>query len=1049
MSSETRLNNTIKRALNEKRDELDLSQFDTGGNLEWDPYTDGMRVSDTFIFSIPNYVFELTSLKRLNISNNDIEVVPVEIGYLTELEEINLSGNQLRELPKEFKNLKKLKKLLITKNKFRDLPSVIGELESLEILDMSNNLLSNLPSQIEHLKNLLYLNVSNNRIADISIEIAGMSKLKALYLSNNKLVDLPPAILNLKSLTALYLSGNLLETLPNDLNALEQLEILDISYNKLNALPSELSNLRCLKSLMLSFNQLQHFPIQIGNLNNLIFLDISYNLIKSLPDDLFRLDKLKFLNACGNRIAEIPSSIGKLKSIKYLLLGDTSWAVRNIEDIENKSLELSPSDRQRIQHNQIETIPKEIGELKKLEHLDLGGNRIRILPPEIKQLQSLGWIDLKENRLLIPPEIIRFNDPVIIFNYYFEKVNTESRPLHESKLLVVGQGSVGKTSLVKRLLGNQFNPNENKTEGIHINNWSVIVNRETFSQNIWDFGGQEIMHATHQFFLTKRSLYLLVLDSRLTQEENRVEYWLKIIQSFGGDSPVIIVGNKTDQHPLDIDRRGLMNKYSNIKEIVEVSCVTGEGVRNLQATIAREVAHLSHIHDRLPLRWFNVKKRLEKMEQDYIPYADYISLCQEEKIIDELSQQTLIGFLHDLGIVINFRDDPRLEDTNILNPQWVTNGVYKMLNAHALFQNQGKLTIDMLNDILNIPEYPRNKHLFIVDMMRKFELCYDIEPSQIFLVPDLLPKDEPFTGEWDGSLAFQYYYNVLPSSIISRFIVRMNTFVHKTVWRSGVVLKSGGNTALVKADTEDRKIFIWVNGDEPTRRDFLSVIRAEFAAIHKTIVKIEAREKVPVPGYSSVVVDYEHLLKLERKGVAEFIPEGLDDPVSVRQLLDGVAAPDARQDTSMDFRRIERESARASSNPNPATQQKAEVAAVDVFLSYAIADKDEARMVFDILMKEEKTAFLAERSIEAGDFWEDRIKEALKNCRYFWILVTPNSLHSEWVITEWATAWSLDKKIVPILFRCKPEDLPKRLQSYQCVDFHQIEKAVRSIQKVN
>ena len=41
------------------------------------------------------------------------------------------------------------------------------------------------------------------------------------------------------------------------------------------------------------------------------------------------------------------------------------------------------------------------------------------------------------------------------------------------------------------------------------------------------------MHATHQFFLTKRSLYLLVLDSRLTQEENRVEYWLKIIQSFG------------------------------------------------------------------------------------------------------------------------------------------------------------------------------------------------------------------------------------------------------------------------------------------------------------------------------------------------------------------------------------------------------------------------------------------------------------------------------------------------------------------------------------
>jgi len=123
--------------------------------------------------------------------------------------------------------------------------------------------------------------------------------------------------------------------------------------------------------------------------------------------------------------------------------------------------------------------------------------------------------------------------------------------------------------------------------------------------------------------------------------------------------------------------------------------------------------------------------------------------------------------------------------------------------------------------------------------------------------------------------------------------------------------------------------------------------------------------------------------------------------------------------------------------------------AVDVFLSSAVADKDEAKIILDTLEKEERTVFWAEKNIDAGDNWEKGIKEALRNCRNFWILVTPNSLHSEWVITEWATAWALDKKIVPILFRCRPEDLPKRLQSYQCVDFHQIEKAVRSIQKVN
>ena len=440
-----------------------------------------------------------------------------------------------------------------------------------------------------------------------------------------------------------------------------------------------------------------------------------------------------------------------------------------------------------------------------------------------------------------------------------------------------------------------FDSGELKTEGIAINHLTIdckpsvrekhspltadsqseIENQQSKVQlNIWDFGGQEIMHATHQFFLTKRSLYLLVLDARLTQEENRVEYWLKIIQSFGGDAPVLIAGNKTDQHPLDIDRTGLQKKYPNIVGILETSAATGNGIDALRVAIAEQVNILPHVRDLLPEKWFTIKTRLEEIgkAQNFITHDAYLNLCAEYDVQDETSQHTLIGFLHDLGIVLHFQDDPRLEALGILNPQWVTNGVYKILNSHALFQNKGELTISILNSILNTAEYPSGKRLFIVDMMRKFELCYDIEPEKTFLIPDLLPKDEPFIGKWDNALQFQYHYNILPSSIISRFIVRMNTFIHKTVWRSGVVLKSGENTALVKADTEDRKIFISVNGAEPTRRDFLSVIRAEFEVIHKTITKIEAREKVPVPTHPLIAVDYTHLLKLERKGVSRTNP---------------------------------------------------------------------------------------------------------------------------------------------------------------------------------
>ncbi|HYY42928.1 MAG TPA: COR domain-containing protein, partial [Pyrinomonadaceae bacterium] len=172
---------------------------------------------------------------------------------------------------------------------------------------------------------------------------------------------------------------------------------------------------------------------------------------------------------------------------------------------------------------------------------------------------------------------------------------------------------------------------------------------------------------------------------------------------------------------------------------------------------------------------------------------------------------------------------------------------------------------------------------------------------------------------WDGALAFQYHYNVLPSSIISRFIVRMHQYVHKhTLWRTGAVLKNDANKALVKADLEDRKIFIRVSGPEHSRRRFLEVIRSHFDSIHKTIPGIIADEKVPLPTHPEIAVDYKHLLRLEAKGITDWIPEGLEDTVNVKALLDGIETEQARrerQEHRLRDDRPERLSPRASSQP--------------------------------------------------------------------------------------------------------------------------------------
>ena len=510
----------------------------------------------------------------------------------------------------------------------------------------------------------------------------------------------------------------------------------------------------------------------------------------------------------------------------------------------------------------------------------------------------------------VPPEVLEaLTTTESVINYISQSISDKRNIIGESKILIVGQGSVGKTSIINRILYDEFNLDEIKTEGIFISRLQVddkfVVTKPSpkIQLNIWDFGGQEIMHATHQFFLTKRSLYLLVLDSRLTQEENRVEYWLKIIQSFSDESPVLIVGNKIDQHPLDIDRTGLQKKYPNIVGVFETSAVTGAGIEELKAAITEQVNSLPHVRDLLPETWFAVKTKLEELGTgiNFISHDDYDKLCDNNDVHDEISQHTLIGFLHDLGVVLYFQDDPRLESLGILNPQWVTNGVYKILNSHTLFQDKGVLTVAMLDEILNLPEYPRGKRLFIVDMMKKFELCYDIEPDKTFLVPDLLPKDQPDL-KFNGIPAFEYAYPVLPSSVITRFIVRMNQKIDDgLVWRTGVVLKIGANSALVKADIEDRKITIAIDGLEHTRRDALSAIRFQLDEIHASIKGLNPQKMVPIPNAPNAEpLEYDTLSMLEREGQEVYLVRDGSRlvKVNVRQVLSGIENESQRKDSA-------------------------------------------------------------------------------------------------------------------------------------------------------
>lgn len=113
-----------------------------------------------------------------------------------------------------------------------------------------------------------------------------------------------------------------------------------------------------------------------------------------------------------------------------------------------------------------------------------------------------------------------------------------------------------------------------------------------------------------------------------------------------------------------------------------------------------------------------------------------------------------------------------------------------------------------------------------------------------------------------------------------------------------------------------------------------------------------------------------------------------------------------------------------------------------VFLSFSSRDQEQANTLYDAIVEAGGRAFMSSKHLQPGDDFADEIRNQLVASRELWLLVTPNSLKSEWVLTEWGAAWMTGMKIVPIIHRCKPEDLPDRLKRFQCIDFYDYMKLV-------
>ncbi len=882
----------------------------------------------------------------------------------------------------------------------QSLPDSIWQLSQLQVLHLSNTSLQRLPDTIGQLSQLQVLLLVGTPLQQIPDSIGQLCQLQALHLSHTQLQQLPEAIGQLRELRTLSLYNTPLQKLPDSIGQLTHLQTLDLSNSLLEQLPEAIGQLTEIQNLFLSDTQLQELPTTIGQLKELRALSLSHTHLKQLPEAIGQLTELRTLSLYNTPLQQLPDSIGLLTNLQTL-------------DLSNSLLK---------------QLPEAIGQLTELENLYLSNTQLQQLPASLQKLKNLKQLYLHSKQSLnIPIEILgatrkevreknaQAANPATILDYYF-RVQTAQLPLNEAKLIFVGRGGVGKSSLVKKLLFNRFDEHEKKTEGIAISKWKIHLHEsEEIHLNLWDFGGQEIMHATHQFFMTQRSLYLLVLEGRQGGEDADAEYWLKLIESFGTEddgtiAPVIVVLNKSSLNPFDLNRRALTRKFPFIREFILCDCNTGYGIHELRTSIEKEIDHLPYLRAAFPSSWFTIKDELAAMQDNFISFEQYRALCKKAGEKDCKSQDFLATHMHNLGVALNYKDDPRLRDTHVLNPRWVTSGVYALLNDPLLQQRNGELKLDDVGCILDPVRYPRHMHRFLLDLMRKFELCFTFTDDDThYLIPELLDKQEPKdASNFDPfeCLNFEYRYSVLPEGLLPRFIVRTHSLSEGNPrWRTGVILSFDGNRALVRADAEEKRVCIAVDGPLTSRQRLLAVIRSDFERIHASISKLRPEEVVPIPGIPDVSVPYAELITFEKNGLTNY-PKAYNGNIlnlDVQQLLNGVDLAGTREQN----------------------EHKPDKPRVKIFYSYAHKDEYFRNKLETHLKILERTGVIDQwhdRNIEAGDDWKKAIDENLERADIILLLISADFIASEYCWEkEMMRALERDKSgdanVIPIIIR--------------------------------
>ena len=520
-----------------------------------------------------------------------------------------------------------------------------------------------------------------------------------------------------------------------------------------------------------------------------------------------------------------------------------------------------------LNNNQL-AIVECLKDLTNLISLDLGKNNLKSLR-FLKELPNLTSLKIYENpnltntiKVNLPENkyhsfYFPLNDYEInqIKNYYKQLEEGEAY-IYEARVLVVGEPKAGKTTLTQKVKDNKKWNAEMKgkelsqTVGVVIDTLPFSYHKDSSKQitaHLWDFGGQEIQYVLHQYFFTERSLYVLLADGR--KELPNFNYWFEIIATLGRNCPVLVVLNENGGKPVKtFNINEYRDQFGNYLESIEERSVNfyddSDGkFDKLKAEIEHKTSNLRHIGSPLPKTWVDVRKELEKLkaEKSYIEKDEFLKVCEKCNLTNKDYIAQVIDYLHDLGIALNYKNDSNLSNKFILQPNWVIDALYIVLQDNKIEMDCGMFEVSYVDSLWEKEGYSPTDCDILLGLMQKgkFEIAYKLKENK-FIVPILLPYKPAVEYKLDVVNEIQTIieYKFMPKGIVPRLIVRLHKSIllkegQQVVWNKGVLLSHHNSTAEVIEKEQSKQISIKVSGENSIHnKEILTIIRNEIVGIH-------------------------------------------------------------------------------------------------------------------------------------------------------------------------------------------------------------------------